>query len=148
MSPPRDARFRAACQLRVRYADTDAMGVVYYANYLAFYESARVEYIRTIGCSYRAMEESGVVAAVTEAHCKYYAPARFDDLLTVYVRIERLRRASMSFMYEVWRDEDRQLLSDGATAHACLNRQTLRPMPLPEEFRAAVLAFEGSLVAQ
>ena len=148
MTPPRDSRFRAACQIRVRYADTDAMGVVYYANYLAFFESARVEYIRAIGCSYRAMEESGVVAAVTEAHCKYVAPARFDDLLTIYVRIERLRKVSMSFSYEVWRDEDSSLLTEGTTSHACLNRQTLRPMALPEAFRSAVLSYEGSEVAQ
>ena len=148
MTPPRDTRFRAACQVRVRYADTDAMGVVYYANYLAFFESARVEYIRAIGCSYREMEESGMVAAVTEAHCKYLAPARFDDLLTIYVRIERLRKVSMSFSYEVWRDEDSSLLTKGSTSHACLNRQTLRPMALPEAFRSAVLSYEGSEVAQ
>jgi acyl-CoA thioester hydrolase len=132
----------------VRYADTDAMGVVYYANYLAFFESARVEYIRAIGCSYRAMEESGVVAAVTEAHCKYHAPARFDDLLVVYVRIERLRKASMSFAYEVWCDENALLLTEGSTSHACLNRQTLRPTALPEDFRSAVLNFEGHEVVQ
>ncbi len=124
------------------------MGVVYYANYLAFFESARVEYIRAIGCSYREMEESGIVAAVTEAHCKYLAPARFDDLLTIYVRIERLRKVSMSFSYEVWRDEDSSLLTKGNTSHACLNRQTLRPMALPEVFRSAVLSYEGSEVAQ
>jgi acyl-CoA thioester hydrolase len=148
VSPPRDPRFRAACHVRVRYAETDAMGVVYYANYLAFFESARIEYIRAIGCSYRDMEATGVVAAVTEAHCKYLAPARFDDLLTIYVRIERLRKASMTFAYEVWREEDGVLLSEGTTAHACLNRETLRPAPLPLEFREATIAFEGPEVAQ
>jgi acyl-CoA thioester hydrolase len=127
----------------VRYGDTDAMGVVYYANYLAYFEAARVEYIREIGCSYRAMEESGVVAAVTEAHCKYLSPARFDDLLTIYIRIERMRKASMTFTYEVWREEDQQVIAEGSTSHACLDRQTLRPTSLPPEFREAVLAFEG-----
>ncbi|MFN0070583.1 MAG: acyl-CoA thioesterase [Chloroflexota bacterium] len=147
MNRPRDPHFRAASQIRVRYADTDAMGVVYYANYLAFFESARVEYIRAIGCSYREMEATGVVAAVTEAHAKYFAPARFDDLLTIYVRIERLRKASMTFIYEVWREDDGQRLTEGTTAHACLNRDTLRPTPLPEAFRAAVLQYEGPEVA-
>ena len=127
----------------MRYGDTDAMGVVYYANYLAYFEAARVEYIREIGCSYRAMEESGVVAAVTEAHCKYLSPARFDDLLTIYIRIERMRKASMTFTYEVWREEDQQVIAEGSTSHACLDRQTLRPTSLPPEFREAVLAFEG-----
>lgn len=119
------------------------MGVVYYANYLAFFESARIEYIRTIGCSYRDMEASGVVAAVTEAHAKYLAPARFDDLLTIFVRIDRIRRASMTFAYEVWREEDETMLTEGTTGHACLNRESLRPAPLPEVFRQAVRAYEG-----
>jgi acyl-CoA thioester hydrolase len=148
VKPARDSRYRAACQVRVRYADTDAMGVVYYANYLAYFEAARVEYIREIGCSYREMEESGVVAAVTEAHCKYVAPARFDDLLTVHVRIERMRKASMSFSYEVWREADGQLIAEGSTSHACLNRASLRPTSLPSVFREAVLAFEGPEAAR
>jgi acyl-CoA thioester hydrolase len=140
---PRDAHHRTACQVRVRYGDTDAMGVVYYANYLAYFEAARVEYIREIGCSYRAMEESGVVAAVTEAHCRYISPARFDDLLTIYVHIERMRKASMTFSYEVWREDDAQIIAEGSTSHACLDRQTLRPTSLPAQFRDAVLAYEG-----
>jgi acyl-CoA thioester hydrolase len=142
VTPPNDPRFKLHAQVRVRYADTDAMGVVYYANYLAFFETARMEYIRGIGCSYRDIEDMGLVAAVTEANCKYLAPARFDDLLNVYARITRLGRASMTFAYEVWRPDDALLLSIGGTSHACLSRETLRPAALPAEFRAAVSSFE------
>lgn len=142
VTPPSDPRFKLFAPVRVRYADTDAMGVVYYANYLAFFETARMEYMRGIGCSYRDIEAMGLVAAVTAANCKYIAPARFDDLLSVYARVTRLGRASMTFAYEVWRHDEPQLLSIGDTNHACLNRETLRPAGLPATFREAVTRFE------
>jgi acyl-CoA thioester hydrolase len=126
----------------VRYAETDTMGVVYYGNYLTYFEVARVDYLRTIGCSYRDLEDSGYVAAVTEAHCRYLAPARFDDLLEIKVRIAALRGASMSFAYEIRRAEDQRPIAEGTTSHACLNRATLRPTPLPHRLREAVRAFE------
>ena len=141
-----DPAFQFAHQLRVRFAETDAMGVVYYGNYLTFFEASRVDYLRAIGCPYRELETAGLVAAVTEAHCYYHAPARFDELLEVHVRIAQLRKASMTFAYEVRRPEDDRRLATGTTSHACLNQATLRPTALPPPLREAILAWEGDQV--
>lgn len=117
-------QFHHCTRLRVRYADTDAMGVVYYANYLAYFEVGRVELLRAAGADNRAIEEAGAVAAVTRADCRYLAPARFDDLLAIHTSLAELGRASLRFEYEVRREADGALLAEGFTEHVCLDRQT------------------------
>jgi len=136
------ADFPSTTHVRVRYADTDAMGVVYYANYLAYFEVGRVEYLRQARADYRAIEESGYVAAVTRAECRYLAPARFDDLLTICTRAAKLGRASMTFEYQIRRDSDAIFVAEGFTEHACVDRQTLRPVRLPVTVRQAIEAFQ------
>jgi acyl-CoA thioester hydrolase len=135
---------RRVGELRVRYGDTDAMGVVYYANYLRYFEVARVEYLRELGHDNRANEEGGVVVAVTETTCRYHAPARFDDLLGLHCRIVNPRGAALTFEYEIRREPDGTLLSSGHTAHACLSKPALRPVRIPPELRAAIEAFEAA----
>ena len=130
--------FAHKAEVRVRYADTDAMGVVYYANYLAYFEIGRVELLRAIASDYRAIEESGVVAAVTRADCRYRMPAKFDDLLAIHTRIATVGRATMRFEYEIRREPDGALIADGYTEHACLDRRTLRPTRVPDRVRAAM----------
>ena len=120
------------------------MGVVYYANYLTFFEVGRVEFLRAAKADYRAIEAGGAVAAVTRADCRYLAPARFDDLLAIHTRAANVGRASMRFEYEVRREQDGVLLAEGYTEHACLDRQTLRPRRLPDEVRAAIARFQPS----
>lgn len=132
---PRPALGAHETRLRVRYRDTDAMGVVYYANYLAFFEAARVELLRDLGIDYRALEEQGMAAPVSEASCRYRLPARFDDLLIIRTRVADVRRASFAFEYEVVREADGALVAHGRTAHACVRLDTLRPVPLPGEIR-------------
>ena len=138
------AEFPHRAQLRVRYADTDAMGVVYYANYLAYFEVGRVEFLRAAQADYRSIEANGAVAAVTRAECRYLAPARFDDLLAIDTRAADLGRASLRFEYEIRREPDGALLAEGFTEHACLDRQTLRPVRLPLEVRRAIERFQGA----
>ena len=138
------AEFPHRAQLRVRYADTDAMGVVYYANYLAYFEVGRVEFLRAAQADYRSIEANGAVAAVTKAECRYLAPARFDDLLAIDTRAADLGRASLRFEYEIRREPDGVLLAEGFTEHACLDRQTLRPVRLPLEVRWAIERFQGA----
>ena len=133
--------------VRVRYGDTDQMGVVYYANYLRYFEVARVEYLRLLGHDYRSMEQDGIVVAVTEAVCRYHQPARFDDLLQLRCRIVDVRRASLAFEYEIVREPERTLLASGRTVHACLQRDSLRPTRVPEELRLAIDAFEADSAA-
>jgi acyl-CoA thioester hydrolase len=139
--------FPHVTQLRVRYADTDAMGVVYYANYLAYFEVGRVEFLRAAQADYRRMEDGGLVAAVTRADIQYRAPARFDDLLAVHTRLTGLGRAIFRFEYEIRRQPDDELLASGFTEHACLDRLTLRPTRLPEQMRRAIESFQTDLPA-
>jgi len=115
--------------VRVRYAETDAAGVVYYANYLAYFEVARVEWLRALGCPVREAEARGVHLPVVEARVRYLLPARLDDLLEIHVRPHDVKRASFSFDYEVRRGDE--LLARGYTRHAAVERETLRPLPVP-----------------
>jgi acyl-CoA thioester hydrolase len=113
----------------VIYGDTDNMGVVYYANYLRFFELGRNEYMRARGVTYREVEARGLALPVTEAHCRYLRPARYDDLLTVETRVTRARGARVVFSYTI-RNEDGELLAEGKTEHAALGPGG-RPQRLP-----------------
>jgi len=114
--------------IRVRYAETDQMGVVYHTNYLIWFEVGRTEYIRTNGLSYRSMEEKGVYLPVLESHCRIVASARFEDLLEVRTWVEEMKTRKMIFAYEVRRGED--VLATGSTIHVCLGGGN-RPIRFP-----------------
>lgn len=107
-------------QLRVIYGDTDQMGVVYYANYLRFFEAGRTEFLRAKGMRYRDVEEKHrVQLPVTEAGVRYQSPARYDDLVTVETSLAEVRRASARFSYRVLRGDE--VLASGHTVHACVD---------------------------
>jgi len=132
-----------ATQLRVIYGDTDQMGVVYYANYLRYFEAARNEFIRAKGLRYRDFEERfGLLLPVAEASVSYRSPARYDDLLTVEISLGEARRASARFEYRLLRD-DGTLLCTGHTVHACVDRAG-KVQRLPKELVEALSAGEGS----
>ena len=118
-------------RLRVIYGDTDQMGVVYYANYLRYFELSRSEYFRAVGGSYRDLEATGLGLPVVEAAAQYKASARYDDVLVVRVRLTELRRVTMRFDYEVVRESDQVLLATGHTVHACVTREG-KPTRLPD----------------
>lgn len=118
---------------RVIYADTDAMGVVYYGNYMRFLEVGRCEYLRARAIPYREVEESGFLMPVAEAGLKYFEPAGYDDLLEIAARLEKLKRASLRFGYRITRPADGKLLATGFTRHACLDADTRRLARLPED---------------
>ncbi|HWG37415.1 MAG TPA: thioesterase family protein [Terriglobales bacterium] len=125
-------------QVRVRYAETDQMGVVYYANYLVWFEVGRVEHLRARGISYRDMErEDDCKIAVVEARCRYKAPARFDDLVTIRTRVARQRAAVVAFEYQAVRARDGVLLAEGETVHVCIDKN-FQACPLPEKYRTQV----------
>ena len=117
-------------QVRVIFGDTDQMGVVYYANYLRYFEASRAEYLRQLGSSGKHLDELGVALPVVEAHCKYRSPAHYDDLLDIELTISEKRAASMRFSYHIRRDET--LLAEGHTIHACINKEG-RPCRFPSE---------------
>jgi acyl-CoA thioester hydrolase len=129
MSEPR----RVTIQYRVPYADTDQMGVVYYANYLAYFERSRNELIRETGVTYKELEAKGYALPVAEAHLNYHAPAAYDDLLDLTSWVEGLKGVRLTIHCEVKRGE--KLLVSGHTVHAIVDIKTLRPVRHTEEIR-------------
>ncbi len=123
------------CQIRVIYGDTDRMGVVYYANYLRYFEAGRGEFIRQKGPGYRAIEERGFKLPVVEAQVRYRAPATYDDLLVVETRVTEVRRASVRFGYRVVKQDGGVLLCEGETVHACIDASG-KPTALPPDLQA------------
>jgi len=120
-------------EIRVTYEQTDKMGVVYYANYLRWFEVARTEFLRAEGLSYRELEEKGVLLPVLESHCNYHHPARYDDLVKLVTKIKDLRRAKITFEYEIFRSEDDKLLATGTTVHPFVNSD-FKPISLKKKF--------------
>ena len=124
----------AETRLRVRYAETDQMGVVYYSNYLVWMEVGRVAFCSSHGFSYREMErEDGILLAVAECQCRYLAPARFDDEVVVKTWIERAHSRLVEFAYEMRLGKDNRMLASGYTRHVIIDRQFQRTR-LPEKY--------------
>ena len=105
------------------YGDTDQMGVVYYANYLRFFEGARNEWIRGLGIPYTQIEERGIMLPVLEASAQYLKPARYDDVLVVRASVSEMKRASLKFSYELRKEGAAEILCTGYTVHACVNKE-------------------------
>ena len=120
--------------IRVRYAETDKMGVVYYANYFVWFEVGRCELLRAIGRSYRDLEASGIGLPVIEAHCEYKSPARYDDDLVVKTKGRMLSPARVEFEYEISRPVDATINATGRTVHAAIDTHG-RPCRLPDYIR-------------
>jgi acyl-CoA thioester hydrolase len=126
----------AETRIRVRYAETDQMGVVYYANYLVWMEVGRVELCKACGFNYRDMErEDGIFFAVAEAACRYRSPARFDDEIVIKTWIEEANTRIVIFHYEMRVAEDDRLLATGHTRHVFVSRE-MRRARLPEKYHA------------
>ena len=125
--------------VRVYYEDTDTGGVVFYANYLKFFERARTEWLRALGFSQQALvESSGLIFVVKSTAVDYFAPARLDDELKLTVVVEQFRNASMAFVQEAWRLQgtEQTLLARGQIKIACVNAANFRPQAIPEEMLA------------
>ena len=120
--------------LRVRYSETDKMGIVYYANYLVWFEIGRTDYCRARGFSYRDMEESdNAYLVVAEAYCRYKAPAYYDDELIIRTHITELRKRSLRFGYEIIRANDDCVVAEGETGHVVTD-STGRVRSFPEGY--------------
>jgi acyl-CoA thioester hydrolase len=140
------AEFRFTWPVRVYYEDTDAGGIVFYANYLKYFERARTEWLRAGGVDQRRLEEeSGVVFVVRRTALDYFTPARLDDLLTIGSRIARIGGASLDFEQEAWRGDE--LLARGTIRVACVACATLKPSPLPAHVEAALQGGPAAPVA-
>jgi acyl-CoA thioester hydrolase len=134
-------------EVRVRYAETDQMGIVYYANYLVWFEVGRVELFRALGFSYRQLElEHQCILPVIEATCRYRSPARYDDQILVETRTSLVRGSVLKFAYRILRkapqDGEQTLLAEGETIHVVCDEQ-MNKKPLPEKYAAALRTMMG-----
>ena len=124
-------------RVRVRYAETDQMGVVYHSNYFIWFEIGRVELIRQLGFAYRDMEQGdGLFIAVVDARCRYKAPARYDDEVIVRTHLKNVRESVVHFGYELVRANDDALLAEAETTHIVTDAQ-MKTTPLPEKYLKA-----------
>jgi acyl-CoA thioester hydrolase len=123
---------------RVRYAETDQMGVVYHSNYIIYFEIGRTEAMRSLGSAYAELERRGLVLAITEVGAKYHAPARYDDVLTIRTWLRELSKARLRFEYEILRDGAR--LCTGFTVLAFLDRHAgMKPVRCPDDVEQMML---------
>ncbi len=119
-------------EVRVRYEETDNMGIVYYANYLVWFEVARTEYLRSLGVSYREIEEKGGYLMVASASCKYMAPARYDDIVRIQSWIPDVKSSSLRFEYKLFIKD--KLIATGESVHVFTDKSA-KPKRLPPELK-------------
>lgn len=125
-----DAPLMHELPIRVRYAETDQMGVVHHANYFVYFEIGRTELLRSTGLDYRSLEERGYFLVIAKVHCRYRLPARYDDLLTLRTTLARVTAVRIDHRYELLRGAE--LLAEGETTLACVDKDG-RLQPLPRE---------------
>lgn len=129
------------CPIRIRYAETDRMGVSYYANYLVWFEAARSDYFRELGLPYAKLEEQNIILPVAEAHCQYYQPTTYDELIYVRVAVSYLKMTSMKFTYQVLDESKTKLIAWGYTVHVFVEKNG-KPMKVPANVRSCVTQFD------
>jgi acyl-CoA thioester hydrolase len=124
---------RFETDIRVRYQETDNMGIVYYANYLVWFEVGRTEYLRSLGIVYTGIEEKGLYLMVASVSCQYKSPARYDDLVRIQTWISEIKNSSMKFEYKLFVGE--RLIATGESIHVFTNKSG-HPVRMPEEIRS------------
>ena len=124
---------------RVRYSDTDHFGVVYYANYLNWFEAGRTEILRDNGISYAELEKKGLYAPVVEVKVTYKQPGRYDNVVIIETKIENIGNTSVKFSYKVYRKSDNELLAEAYTVNVFINKG-MKPVMVPDEIRAIIKA--------
>ncbi len=132
--------YKSETQIRVRYAETDRMGYVYYGNYAAYYEVARVESLRQLGLSYRDLEDRGIIMPVLENCTKYLVPGRYDELLTVKAIIKKKPGFKIIFNYEIF-NEEKVLINTGETKLGFINVSNNKPCRIPEDMEKAMAGY-------
>ena len=133
--------FNFSTEIRVRFAETDAQGVAHNANYLIWFEVARIDYLERYGVGYKSIQERGYEALTTESHARYLAPVYFDDRLTIHARCGDVRGARFRYDYVVERNGE--IVADGWTLHAVVDNRTMRPTRVPGFFAEAVASAEA-----
>ena len=120
---------------RVIYGDTDAGQVAYYANYFRWFETGRREKFRDLKIDYKALDKRGIITPVVEAHCNYFHPARYDDIVVVESRISELKEKSVKFEQRIYRKKDKKLLASGYTINVFVDKKKMKSMKIPSGIR-------------
>ena len=123
---------------RVIYADTDAGQVVYYGNYFRWFESGRREIFRSLKIDYVELDKKNIIAPVVEAHCNYFAPARYDEVVIIETKISEIKEKSVRFEYKVIRKKDRKLLASGHTINVFVNKKKMKSIKIPDDVRKKI----------
>jgi acyl-CoA thioester hydrolase len=132
--------FEHTTKIRVRYGETDQMGYMYYGNYAEFYEVGRVEMLRSLGLTYKGMEESGIMMPVLELQCKYLKPALYDEEISIRVIMDKLPGIRIHFKYEL-KNPKGELINTGETLLVFINMKTNRPCLPPQDFTDRLMPF-------
>lgn len=136
-----------AVSIRVIYADTDAMGIVYHTNYLKWFEIGRTELMRKMGVIYAKLEADGYNLPLTEVRCHYLAPARYDDIILIETKIGYFRRANVKFEYIIWNEKKDNILVEGYSVHAFTNnrgKMVKPPKEIAEKFKESMERLNGT----
>lgn len=120
--------------IKVRYKETDQMGVVYHGNYFTWFDIGRTEFFRNMGMVYTELEDDGVLLPVIEANCKYIKPAKYDDEIIIITKLSSLKGVRLKFQYTLYRKEDNILIGEGYTIHAFVDKE-LRPINFKKKYR-------------
>lgn len=139
--------FKCSTELRVRLPETDAMGVVFHGSFFTYFDVARMDYVRNLGLIPRYLTGEGT-NLIVHTSADFRAPARFEDLLVVRTRISKLGRSSLTFELRVEQKHDGSLVAEGGSVHVMIDPKTRRPVPIPDDLRQAIRAFEGSALAE
>jgi acyl-CoA thioester hydrolase len=134
--------FRFHHDIRVRFADTDLQAIVFNANYLTYYDVAWAEYLRAMGLTWQAMVDSGVDTVLARTTLEFKAPARFDEILQVYVRVSKIGNTSLTFDFEIYREGDDRLINSASSIYVCVDPKTLEKIKVPDHLRALITGFE------
>ena len=120
---------------RVIYGDRDAAGVVYYANYFRWFESGRRELFRHLGIDYNELNKKGIITPVVEAHCNYFHPARYDDIVVIETRIAEVTEKGLKFGQKIFRKEGMKLLAEGHTINVFVDMEKMKSIKIPDDVR-------------
>jgi len=148
---PEPHEFKFFTELRVRYEETDSMSVVYYGKYFVYFEVARTEYLKMIGYNYVDIEKNGIYFVVAQSNCNYISPATFDDYIKIYTRVEYIKNSSFNFLYCITKPNNigntttdkEQKIAFGYTVLVCVDKNTFKPIRIPDYLRNAIQNFEN-----
>lgn len=135
--------FHFSTDVRVRLPETDAMGIVFHGCFFTYLEVGRMDYLRNLGLTENIKPIRGFDNVVARAACDFESPARFDDPLVIRVRIAEIRRTSFRFEFRILHKTQNRLIARGESVHVAIDKESWKPIPVPETFRAAIRAFEG-----